>query len=104
MISIIAVHGLGANPDHAWVRHGVPKDGTVVDVRWLTDLLPKTLRDYRPSMRARIFCFNYQSAWLGPKLTKNRLEIIAGRLLDDIHHMRIKVDNIFPRQEWALAY
>lgn len=93
MISIIAVHGLGAHPDHAWVRHKVPKDGKEVDVRWLTDLLPETLQDYTPSIRARIFCFNYQSAWLGSKLTKNRLENIAVRLLDDIHHIRIKVDS-----------
>jgi len=75
------------------VRHKDPSIGIEADVRWLTDLLPQTLREHRPSIRARIFCFNYQSAWLGPTLTKNRLESIAGRMLDDIHHMRKKVSS-----------
>jgi len=73
------------------VRHKDPSIGIQTDVRWLTDLLPHTLRDHRPSIRARIFCFNYQSAWLGTTLTKNRLETIARRMMDDIHHMKLKV-------------
>ena len=89
--SIIAVHGLGANPDHAWVRHKDQSAGLENDVRWLTDLLPQTFRNYKPSLSARIFCFNYQSAWLGPQLSKNRLEGLAVRLLDDIHNARDKV-------------
>lgn len=89
--SIIAVHGLGANPDHAWVRHKDVAAGLEKDVRWLTDLLPQTFRDYQPSISARIFCFNYQSAWLGPQLIRNRLENVATRLLDGIQSMRSKV-------------
>ena len=81
------MHGLGANPDHAWVRHKDIHKGPERDVRWLTDLLPKTFRDYQPSISARIFCFNYQSAWLGPQLSRNRLESVATRLLDDIKNM-----------------
>lgn len=92
--SIIAVHGLGANPDHAWVRHKDTSAGLQKDVRWLTDLLPQTFREYRPSISARVFCFNYQSAWLGPRLSKNRLEDLATRLLDDIHHVRHKVRHV----------
>ena len=93
-ISIIAVHGLGANPDHAWVRHKDTSAGLEEDVRWLTDLLPQTLRDYRISISARTFCFNYQSAWLGPQLSRNRLENVAVRLLDDIHNVKDKVGPI----------
>lgn len=89
--SIIAVHGLGANPDHAWVRHKDNPAGLEKDVRWLTDLLPQTFRDHQPSVNARVFCFNYQSAWLGPQLSRNRLEGVATRLLDDIHNARDKV-------------
>ena len=73
------------------MRH---KDNTVgleKDVRWLTDLLPQTFRDHQPSINARVFCFNYQSAWLGPQLSRNRLESLATRLLDDFHNARDKV-------------
>src|SRR4051812_35855388 len=94
--SIVAVHGLGANPDHAWVRHRNATEGIHHDVRWLTDLLPQTLREYQPSIRARIFCYNYQSAWLGKSLSKNRLETVAAGLLDAIYHVRLQVRR--PRQ------
>lgn len=85
------MHGLGANPKHAWVRHKAKTPELEKDVHWLRDLLPQTFRSHQPSIHARIFCFNYQSAWLGGQLSKNRLEGIAGRLLDDVHHMKIKV-------------
>lgn len=55
-----------------------------MDVRWLTDLLPETLKNHQPCICARIFCFNYQSAWLGKITSKNRLDDIAQRLLDDV--------------------
>jgi hypothetical protein len=87
----VAVHGLGANPDHAWVRHKATTPGLEKDVHWLKDLLPQTFQNHQPSIYARIFCFNYQSAWLGGQLSKNRLENIAGRLLDDLYHTKIKV-------------
>jgi len=60
-------------------------------VRWLTDLLPLTLQEYQPCIYARIFCYNYQSAWLGRTLSKNRLETVAGGLLDGIYHLRLQV-------------
>jgi len=92
------VHGLGAHPDHAWVRHKELAKGIESDVNWLTDLLPQTLREHQPTIQARIFCFNYQSAWLGRKTPKNRLESIAGKLLDDIHLMRTQVCSAGMRQ------
>ncbi|KAL9065770.1 MAG: hypothetical protein Q9161_007995 [Pseudevernia consocians] len=96
-VDIIAVHGLGAHPDHAWVRHKDVAAGLQKDVRWLTDLLPQTFRDYKTSISARVFCFNYQSAWLGPQLSRNRLEGLAKRLLDDIHNVRDKNDTVSDR-------
>lgn len=89
--SIVAVHGLGANPDHAWVRHKDATLGLKDDVCWLTDLLPYTLRSASPCILARIFTFNYQSAWLGKNLTDNRLENVAARLLNAIHNYRQNV-------------
>ena len=89
--SIIAVHGLGAHPDHAWVRHKNAAEGIKNDVHWLTDLLPETLRQHRPSIYLRIFCYNYSSAWFGKSLSKNRLKTVANRLLDDIHNVRLQV-------------
>ena len=77
----------------AWVRHKDIHKGPERDVRWLTDLLPKTFREYQPSIGTRIFCFNYQSAWLGPQLSRNRLENVATRLLDSIQSVRDKVSS-----------
>lgn len=76
------------------MRHKNTTAGPDKDVRWLTDLLPQTFRDFEPSISARIFCFNYQSVWLGPQLSRNRLEGLAGRLLDDVHNGRGKVSHI----------
>lgn len=76
------------------MRHKDISAGLEKDVRWLTDLLPQTFREYRASISARIFCFNYQSAWLGPELSRNRLEEIATRLLDEIHNVRDKVSPV----------
>lgn len=73
------------------MRHKNLSEGREKDVQWLTDLLPQTFREYRTRISARIFCFNYQSAWLGPQLSRNRLEEIAIRLLDEIHNVRDKV-------------
>ena len=73
------------------MRHKDERAGLEKDVRWLTDLLPQTFRDYDPCLSARIFCFNYQSTWLGPQLSRNRLENLAVRLLDDFDNVRDKV-------------
>jgi len=94
--SIIAVHGLGANPEHAWLRHRDEAKNIEADVRWLIDLLPETLRAEEPRILPRIFCFNYQSAWLGSRLSKNRLENVAERLLDELYHTRMKVSQARP--------
>lgn len=48
--SIVAVHGLGSNPDWAW-KHEAS------GVMWLKDLLPKAFPN------ARIMAFNHNSKW-----------------------------------------
>ena len=59
--SIVAVHGLGANPDWAWVRKVKKRDhgGEELKVNWLADkhLLPSVIPN------ARIMTFNYESRW-----------------------------------------
>lgn len=91
MTSVVAVHGLGANPDYAWLNKEQLNQGRSTDVRWLPDLLPQTLKNHQPSVYARIFCFNYQSAWLGKTTSKNWLNNIAQRLLDDLNSQDIQV-------------
>ena len=58
-LSIVAVHGLGATPDWAWIRKVVNDDQEVL-VNWLADeeMLPAKLPN------SRIMTFNYESKWL----------------------------------------
>lgn len=76
--SVIAVHGLGANPDFAWVRKKNPEEGQFEDVNWLETLLPQLL----PVSRIR--CFNYDSTWVGRKVPRQSFVNIARQLLDAI--------------------
>jgi tetratricopeptide (TPR) repeat protein len=82
--SIIAVHGLGANPDTTWLSDEV-KDGgkTTRRVHWLKD------QDMLPSLipNARIWAFCYNSNWLG-EAPVQRIESIAEHLLALIHQNR----------------
>jgi hypothetical protein len=54
-IDIIAVHGLGATADFAWIRK--TDNGTV---NWLSD--PLMLPSQLPN--SRVFTFNYESKWI----------------------------------------
>lgn len=58
-IDIVAVHGLGATPDCAWIRKVQNGDQEVL-VNWLADrnMLPAKLPN------SRIMTFNYESKWL----------------------------------------
>lgn len=73
--SIVAVHGIGADPKYAWVTGGV---------NWLEDrkMLPAAVPN------ARILQFGYDSRWWGWKESKRpvrqRLENIAQSLLQDL--------------------
>jgi hypothetical protein len=78
--SIIAVHGLGANPDFAWIRKKQPEEGQPEDINWLETLLSHSL----PA--SRIQCFNYDSRWLGNNLPKQSFINIAEQLLDATLH------------------
>ena len=100
LYSIIAVHGLAANPVYTWVKK-VPSDGDGGDgdnnaakggrlneeglreILWLKHLLPVKLPN------ARILKYNYDSTYL-VDAPKESLRSIASRLMHLIHTLRKK--------------
>lgn len=81
--SIVAVHGIGAHPDHTWTM----KNCEGKWVNWLTDpgMLPQKLPD------ALIMRFGYRSEWFGSEKveTKNTfVHDVALALLKRLEHCR----------------
>lgn len=68
LLSIVAIHGIGADPDRTWTRDGV---------NWLRDekMLPQAVP------QARIMRFGYESQWLGREAIQQRLPLVADQLL-----------------------
>ncbi|RDW67573.1 hypothetical protein BP6252_08969 [Coleophoma cylindrospora] len=86
-IDIVAVHGLGAAPEWAWVRK-VMRNGEERKVNWLAD------KDLLPSVvpNARIMTFNYESKWHnGAPWTRRSL--CALQLLTDLNNKRKERDD-----------
>ena len=85
LLSIIAVHGLGASPDWAWIRKA--EDGNAeANVNWLADenMLPAKLSN------SRIMTFNYESKWL-LGAPKQRRSLCAIQLLNALDNKREEV-------------
>jgi hypothetical protein len=80
--SIVAVHGIGASPEHTW---------TVDGVNWIRDehMLPSSIPN------SRILCFGYESTWLGKGAIQQRLPLVAEQLLHALLTERKA------RQQWA---
>jgi hypothetical protein len=80
-ISIVAVHGLGANPNQAWIRKVA--EGKV---NWLADqnMLPAKIP------YARIMTFNYESKW-HMDAPKQRRHLCAIQLLTALDNKRREV-------------
>lgn len=74
--SVVAVHGIGADPDRTWTTNGV---------NWLKDpgMLPSAIP------YARIMRFGYESAWLGRDAIQQRLPLIAEQLILSLRALRI---------------
>lgn len=90
--SIVAVHGLGANPDYAWVW--LPKNNPVncrgypdKPFNWLEKLLPAEL--FKAKQSCRILAFNYDSTWLSTgSAPQQRLSNISDNLLESLRNIR----------------
>src|SRR5438034_5519632 len=92
--SVIFVHGLGSNPDKAWIA---PKGlmGNKIQVNWITDFLPF---DLRPEIlqRVRLFFYNYDSYWMRDAL-ETRLWSLGDKLLSHVSSVaRTSVEVCFP--------
>ena len=84
-LSIVAVHGLGATPDWAWIRKVKTGDQEKL-VNWLVDgnMLPAKLPN------SRIMTFNYESKWL-LAAPKQRRHLCAIQLLTALDNKRNEV-------------
>ena len=82
--SIVAVHGLGADPKWTWIAN----EGGVKEVNWLADLLPKELSD--AGIKARIMTFGYESQW-HKHPPKTRRTICSEELLAALSNERKQV-------------
>jgi hypothetical protein len=94
--SIIGVHGLGANPVHAWLWHkknippdGDEKDHPKKDLNWLKELLPTKLHSAKVS--CRVMVYNYDSRWIA-NARKELISNISDRMLDSLQIKRGKSD------------
>ena len=89
LYSIVAVHGLGASPEWAWIRK-VQSGSEEVHVNWLADemMLPAKLP------MSRIMTFNYESKWLmgAPKQSRSSCAL---QLLTALDNQRKEVGTVF---------
>jgi len=82
--SLIAVHGLGANPHQTWswrppsALSGNEEQTSKIEVNWLQTLLPSVLP------KARIKTFNYMSDWRSDAPHES-LRNISQKLLSNLH-------------------
>ena len=73
--SVIAIHGIGADPDRTWETKGV---------NWLKD------REMLPSAagKSRIMRFGWASEWMGKDSIHQHSSKVADQLLDSLRTMR----------------
>ncbi|MCJ1465981.1 hypothetical protein MMC07_004600 [Pseudocyphellaria aurata] len=74
-VDIVAIHGIGADPDKTW---------ELGNVNWLND--PQMLPSIVPE--ARIMRYGYESDWYGENPIKQSLHEIATSFLSDLHEKR----------------
>ncbi|OBT53414.1 hypothetical protein VE04_05677 [Pseudogymnoascus sp. 24MN13] len=94
-VDIVAVHGLGANPNYAWIwlpKNNPPDNPNYPEkpLNWLKDLLPSKLLSSK--LRCRVMTFNYESKWFSDA-PQVRLSNISDNLLDSLGNNRTKATN-----------
>ncbi|KAI1178823.1 hypothetical protein F4777DRAFT_63233 [Nemania sp. FL0916] len=97
VVDIVAVHGLAANPDYAWIWQpkNNPRDskGQSIEgyptkhVNWLKELLPDSLSSAQ--LPCRVITFNYDSRWF-MDAPQQRLSNISDNLLTSLQSARDK--------------
>jgi hypothetical protein len=88
-LSIVAVHGLGANPAWAWIRKTEDEEtGEERKINWLKDenMLPLDIPN------ARIMTFNYESKWIADAPKQGRFSC-AEQLLTALDNQRREVSD-----------
>jgi hypothetical protein len=100
-LSIVLVHGLGANYDTTWLaeepENSITSDtsghtndtftsGAKVYVNWITKFLVADL-DHTNSSTTRMYFLNYDSYWKRDALD-TRLRSMADKLLSSLEHVR----------------
>ena len=75
-VDIIAIHGIGANPNHTWQIQGV---------NWLqhADMLPSA------APQVRIMRFAYESQWLGQGNIAQHPSAVADHFLSSVRSKRL---------------
>ena len=74
-INIVAVHGIGANPDKTW---------KIENVNWLKDV--KMFQSKVP--KARMLRYGYESIWFRDNPIKQTLSGVAITLLEELNKAR----------------
>ena len=69
--SVIAVHGIGADPDRTWTTN---KGNLLKDRHMLPESIPNS----------RIMRFGYASQWLGKEAINQRLPLVSEQLLHSL--------------------
>lgn len=73
----MAIHGIGAHPDHTWSKNVRPDSKVPQYVNWLKD------EDMLPSVapNARIMRYGYESGWFGDDAIRQKVSTVAKRFL-----------------------
>jgi len=84
VFSIVAMHGLGAHPDHTWTKIRIDEaTGSHDEGRWVNwlqeeDMLPTAVP------KSRIMRYGYKSNWFGEDAIRTSIRDIAEMLLFDL--------------------